>query len=369
MAVAVDGTGCYLNTGWAGPSPERVLTRMSDTATTLAQAGPAAPDGMRMAREIGDEARSAVGKLLHMPAGDVVLTHGTTEGINIVLGGLEWKPGDEVLTTTLEHQGLTAPLALLEQRKQVVVRPVVLSSQVSSKMIVDVLKEAITPNTRLVAISHVAFTTGLRLPIQEIVKHAHSEGALVLLDGAQGPGHVDADQWDVDPDFYTVSGQKWLLGPAGTGALYVRHDRQHLLTPLFTGPSLDSRSGLNMHTLASNSPVLLAGFAEALHVHEELGPLKVAAHCLELGAALRERLGAIAGVTVTGAIDPETSSGLTSITLEGWEPDALVQRLWEDHRIAARSVANPPAVRFSTAAFNDESDIERAVTAVEILAR
>jgi len=322
-----------------------------------------------MAKEVSQEATAAVGRILHMPASDILLTHGTTEGINMVLGGMAWQPGDEVVTTTLEHWGLNAPLTLLERRHHVRVKQIVLSPQVSNKMIIEVFKEAVTDNTKLVAISHVSFTTGLVLPIKELVRHAHSKDALVLLDGAQGPGHVNADLWDVDPDFYTMSGQKWLLGPVGTGALYVRHDRQHLLTPMLTAPGLDTREGLDMLSLSSNTPALMAGFAEALHIHQELGPPKVSARCLELGSALRDGLGAISGVTLTGAMLAENSSGLTTMMLEGWEPDGLASALWEQHAVVARSVSHPPAVRFSTAAYNDETDVKHAIEAVKTLAR
>ena len=100
----------YLNTGWAGPSSERVLARMRDTAQEESRVGPASPDGLALARRIAEEATDAAARLLGADAQDVVLTHGTTEGVNIVLHGLAWESGDELLTSDLEHPAL-APLA------------------------------------------------------------------------------------------------------------------------------------------------------------------------------------------------------------------------------------------------------------------
>ncbi len=359
----------YLNTGWAGPSPERVLARMREAALEESRAGPASPEGLALTKRTAEEATAAAAGLLRAAPEDVVLTHGTTEGVNIVLHGLAWEPGDELLTCDLEHPALQAPVALLEQRRGVTARSVALPPKASPAEALDVIGSAMTRRTKLVALSHIMFTCGLRLPAAEVAKAAHDAGAMLLLDGAQTGGQVLLDMAEIDADFYAISGQKWLLGPTGTGALYVRSDRHELLAPLLQAPGVGHQTGLAALTLASDSAVLHAGFAEAVRVHSELGPDRVEARVIELAARLRQGLSAIESVEMIGPDDPASSCGLTSIAVAGRTPEALAGALWERYRIAARSVRHPAGVRFSTAAFNNEGDVDRAVEGVAELAR
>ena len=357
----------YLNTGWAGPSPGRVLARMRDIAAEESRVGPASPDGIALATRVAKEATGAAARLLNADAQDVVLTHGTTEGVDVVLHGLGWEPGDELLTCDLEHPALEEPAALLEERRGVSVRRVRLSPKASADEALDTIHSAITPRTRLVALSHIMYTCGLKLPAADIARAAHEAGAMVLFDGAQSGGHVRLDVAETGADFYAVSGQKWLFGPAGTGALYVQRDRHELLTPLVRSPGVGFFTGLEALRLTSGSAQLQAGFAEAVRVYEELGAQRTEARIRELAARLREGMSEMSGVAVTGPDDPETSCGLTAIAADGWAPADLASALWERHRIAARTVGYPEGVRFSTAAFNDEGDVDRALEAVRSL--
>ena len=106
----------YMNTGWAGPTPTSVLRRIAETLEQEAREGPASAKGIAFARGLQDEARVAVSALLDADEEDVVLTHSTREGINVVIYGMEWQPGDELLICDLEHAALTAPADVLAQR-------------------------------------------------------------------------------------------------------------------------------------------------------------------------------------------------------------------------------------------------------------
>ncbi len=109
----------YLNSGWAGPSPAAVVERMREAALAESAGGPAGPEGQAYASGIGVEAKAAAASLFSVDADDVLLTHGTTEGVNIVLHGLVWEPGDVLLTSDLEHPGIRTPSAILAQRRGV----------------------------------------------------------------------------------------------------------------------------------------------------------------------------------------------------------------------------------------------------------
>ena len=360
----------YLNTGWAGPSPRRVLARMAAAAQQESDAGPAGPDGLAVVRSIAAEAVTSAARILGAGEDEVALTHGTTEGVNIVLHGLDWAPGDELITAELEHPALAQAATVVEQRRGVVVKRVAFPSDASPAQMLAAVTDALTHRTRLVALSHVQYTCGLRMPAREIADAAHRSGALVLYDGAQTGGHLRLDMREIDADFYAISGQKWLLGPTGAGALFVRREAAERLRPLFA-PSAERGRGrdLRPYEMTSHAPAALAGFAEGIAISEELGMAAIEQRTHALGDRLRAALASIPGVRLTGPTAPETACGLVSIAIDGLEPSELAAQLWEQHHVVARTVNFPAAVRFSTAHFNDESDLARAAEAVEQAAK
>lgn len=357
----------YMNAGWAGPSPSQVVERMRNAGERESAGGPAGPEGRAFASSVEEEARTEAAHLFNVDPADVLITHGTSEGVAIALFGLDWKPGDVLLTTDLEHPGIDSPVGVLEERG-VEIRRVTIPPDASAEACVEAFRSGLDSRVKVAALSHVMFTTGLRIPAKEIVEAAHEAGALVVLDGAQTAGHIAMDFAAMDVDFYASSGQKWLLGPTGSGAFYVRPDRRELLKPLLRRSGAGFRQGLAQYSLASQGVAERAGYAEAVRINRELGPERVEEYTGRLAASLRAGLSEIGGVSITGPADGPTACAITVISVEGWEAPAFVEALWEKHRLVARYVAHPAGVRVCTAAFNDESDVERAVEAIAELA-
>src|SRR5262249_22046131 len=201
------------------------------------------------------EVREQLGALLGVNDSLVALTASTTDGCNIVVAGRGLGPDDEVVTTDSEHFGLLGPLHVSGARV-VVARPDP-----------DAILAAVGPRTRLIAISHVLWTTGKRLPVHELRQRARVP---VLVDGAQSAGAVSVSAAGVD--FYTVSGQKWLCGPSGTGGLYVADpERLRIARPSYFAQAEHKPDGsfvprADAERFAPNwTPVpALAGFLAAL---------------------------------------------------------------------------------------------------------
>jgi selenocysteine lyase/cysteine desulfurase len=364
----------YMNTGWAGPSPDPVLERIREVLHLESHAGPASLEGFQQSERVYKEVQATVAGLLHASPEEMLLTHGTTEGVNIVLHGLRWEPGDELVTCDLEHPALRVPASVLADRYGVVVKNVEAAASFSVDQIVDGFREAIDPRTKVVALSHVQYSCGLRMPIREIAEVAHEAGALLLVDGAQSAGQIALDAHALGADFYAVSGQKWLLGPLGTGALFVDGKHRNLLSPLFTlgGAHIDGfpppRWPLEPWAMTSQSVALLAGLDVAIKTLSRFGMDAIEERCLALAAQLRSALAEMPGCAITSPDAQELSCGLVSVAMEGWEPQALVDELWESWRIAARAVVNPSGVRFSTAVFNTEEEVDLAAQAMLHLA-
>jgi selenocysteine lyase/cysteine desulfurase len=361
----------YLNAGWAGPSPDAVVERMREAAARESAGGPAGPEGHAYVREIEASTLAEAATMLGVSPDDVLLTHGTTEGVNIAMGGLAWEPGDTLLTSGLEHPGIKTPSTLLGDRRGVNIHTLDLSPTASADECVTAFRAALTSNVKLVALSHVMYTCGLRIPAKEIVDAAHEAGALMLLDGAQAVGHIALDLTAMGVDFYATSGQKWLGGPGGTGAFYVRPDRRDALIPQFRAPGLDFTEGFALYSFASQGAVDRAGYGEAVRLHNTLGSVNVESHNTALATQLREEMAKIDGVSFTGPTSGSTATAITTFAVDdwsgGWDAAAFSEALWERHRLVARNVLHPDGVRLCTAAFNDASDVEAAVVAIKAL--
>ena len=364
----------YMNTGWAGPSPDPVLERIREVLHLESHAGPASLEGLQQAETVYKEVQATVAELLHASPEEMLLTHGTTEGVNIVLHGLRWEPDDELVTCDLEHPALRVPASVLADRYGVVVKDVEAAASFSVEQIVSGFRAAMGPRTKVVALSHVQYSCGLRMPIREIAEVAHEAGALLLVDGAQSAGQIALDAHALGADFYAISGQKWLLGPLGTGALFVDGKHWDLLSPLFTlgGAQIvgfpPPRWPLEPWAMTSQSVALLAGLDVAIKTLSQFGMDAVEERCLALAAQLRSALAEMPGCAITSPDAQELSCGLVSVAMEGWEPQALVDELRESWRIAARAVVNPSGVRFSTAVFNTEEEVDLAAQAMLHLA-
>ena len=378
-SMSVTRDAIYLNTGWAGPPPEPVVTRIQTALEEERSVGPASPAGLRASNKVREQAHSAVAKLLNVDAEEILLTHGTTEGVHIVLYGFPWRTGDELLTCDLEHPAIATAAAVLQERYGVSVKKLEVPADAAEAEMTELFSAAIGPQTRVVALSHVQYSCGLRLPVRSIADAAHRAGALLLADGAQTAGQIPLNPRQLGTDFYAISGQKWLFGPEGTGALFVARELWRSLEPLFTThPLADAWAErvkpvatiypLQRFSAASQNTALVAGFAEAVRLMLEIGVEFVEARTDAIADRFRSRLAAMPKCSVTGPMAPEVSCGLVSVAVEGWPPPKLVDELWSQWRIAARAVDHPPAVRFSFAAFNTEAEVDVVLDALRSLA-
>jgi L-cysteine/cystine lyase len=263
----------YLNTGWQGPSPRSVLAAVSQYLA-LEATTPTSPPAIERKMETVRRAREAMAGLISATPEEVSLQQNTTEGINIVVGGLGLKPGDEVITCCLEHSSVAVPFYYSRERYGVNAKIVALSARDSDADILTRFEEAVTRATRLIMLSHVTYGSGQLLPIGEICRLAHDHGAYVLVDAAQAVGQMPVDVRELDCDFYAFPGHKWLLGPAATGALYVRRDLIERLEPPkvagraaehydFQGEFRPKREVIDKFELTTVSGPLLSGLLAA----------------------------------------------------------------------------------------------------------
>lgn len=366
----------YLNTGTAGPMPRR--TAEAVTAEVQRQLRHGRSDLTYYEETYTptrEEVRARFARLLGAEPDEVAITHHTTDGMNVATWGLNWQPGDEIVTTTTEHPGGLLPVYAAVRRFGLTVRMVDVED--GGDEVAGRIAAALSPRTRLVTLSHVSFKTGAVLPIAEIVEAAHDAGALVAVDGAQSAGAIPLDVRALGVDFYAIPGQKWLCGPEGVGALYVRRDRIPELAPTFVGYA-SMRDGdavdLSGHFIPASGarryevatvfwPGLFGMHASLRWLEETLEYEWIYAQTQRVTRHCRTMLSELPGVTIWS---PRPCAGLTTFTVEGVDPDTAVAALLEQN-VVIRAVSDPLRLRVSTGFFNDEEDVERLCTGIASL--
>lgn len=368
----------YLNTGTYGPMPQVALEAMRAVLEEELAEGRIVPDRYPRVGEIKQRAREEVARLLGCSARNIALTRHTTDGMNLAVMGLNWQPGDEIVTTDMEHPGGQGPVFNVARRYGVVVRTARLGD--GSGDVVGAIERLMTARTRMVVISHLTWNTGAVLPIREVAALAHDRGALIAVDAAQSAGSIPVDVLDLGVDVYAIPGQKWLCGPEGTGAVYVSDPAMDVLQLTVVGYASLAMGGLEItggyllpkstaerfEAGGVNLPAIAGQAASLQWIREFVDYQWAYDRIAELGLYAWRALSQLPGVTVITPRD--CMAGLVSFNVEGIDPPTLVQKLWE-RNIIIRSIPHPPCARLSAGFYNTEEDIDRVVEAIADLQR
>ncbi len=363
----------YLNTGTNGPLPRRAHDALTDYCLIELTEGRIGPAVFARSAELKAATRASLARLLGCDPREVALTHNTTEGMNIALMGLDWQPGDEVVTATTEHPGGLYPVYLLRQRHGVKIRMTDIGLPGVDPL--AELRKVLNPKTKAVVLSHVCWSTGMVLPMRAIADLAHSVGALVICDAAQAGGMVPSNCYDLGVDAYACSGQKWLLGPDGTGALFIRQDRLGEIGQTFMG-YLSIRPGMSDHQghfvptegaqrfeVVSQYPPAVKALGTSLDwIADEVGWDWAYARIAALGRYCYDALAPLDGVTMHTPRD--AMAGLVSFTLDGITPPDLTARLYE-RGVIIRYTPYPHVNRVATGFYNTEAEIDRLAEQIQ----
>ena len=356
----------YLNTASAGPTPKRVLASVIRTWRTLESN----PVPMAYYFEPGtavteaDTVRAKAAALLACSSEEILLTQSTTDAMTTVSNSIQLRQDDRVLLTDKEHEGGEIGWLYRQRRDGIHVDRVQLSvTDHDAGAIVQKFNAAITPRTRVISVSHVIASTGLRMPIAEIAALARTRGVLCVVDGAQAVGEIDVDVKRLGCHAYATSGHKWLMGPKGTGILYVSNEAAPAIEPVQweLGRHFGSDS-------AGLGPItLMAGLGAAIDILASFGMRRVEERVLSLRNRLYARLREIPQVRVVSPPPGPSATALVAFALPtGLSAQELQERLEERHQIVIklgdRRFFN--GNRFSPHIFNTEAEVDFALAAL-----
>ncbi len=358
----------YLNTGTFGPMPSCVIKTMEAYLEQDWRKGRLGEAAFTRMGNTYEDARKSLARLLNASDGETALTDNTGEGLNIIINGFNWRAGDEVITTNHEHFSALAPLYQIRERYGVVIRTADLGPK-GDRPVAQAIAELITSRTRLIVLSHVSWMSGAVLDVGEVAAVAHERDIPVLVDGAQSAGAIPIDVKALGVDFYAIPMQKWLCGPDGTGALYVRSESLNRVTCTYVGyfsakheenVEWELADTAQRFELGGRQTAAVAGQAAVLHwMAETIGMDWIYKRIASLNAYACNALQTIPAVSL---LTPEPgASGLVAFLFDGHDDAEVVKQLAQQHNIYIRNLHSTHALRVSTGFYNTREDIDKLV--------
>lgn len=339
------------------------------------------------------DVRAAAGEYLGVDPALIALTDSTTMGLGLVYGGLRLQPGQEILTTPHDHYATIKSLALRAERTGARVRRVSLyddPAQTTTGEVVDRMRRAVTDRTRVLAVTWVHSSTGVKLPLAAMsevldeinARRDEEDRILFCVDGVHGLGIEDVTMPELGCDFFIAGTHKWLFAPRGTGLVYGRREAWKAVDPII--PSFGPSVGVWLGLIPEDSPYVTPGSShtpggfhsfehrwavgEAFRFHQQIGKARVQRRIHDLNTMAKEALAAMPRVHLLTPMRDELSSGVIAFQVDGYDAGQVVERLRESAIIASASpypVSNP---RIAPSLVNDEDEVRATVRAIGALA-
>src|SRR5579871_3345715 len=317
--------------------------------------------------------REKLARMLRVSADEIAITRNTSEGSNIIVKGVDLKPGDEVLITDHNHPSNNDSWKVRAKRDGFVVTslPVRVPAASRDELIAQVEK-AVTPRTKVVAVTHLTSTTGILYPAREIAEIAKRRGIWMHLDGAQTFGVLDVNLKEIGCDSYSASAHKWLMGPLEAGILFVRSDRVPQIWPsIVTAGWTDHLKGARkLEVYGQRDDPRIVALEAAVDFTLLLGVRAIESRMRLLATSMKEQLSQTPGVKLKTNIEPELSGGVVKADIVRVPTKQAYDALWNQHRIAIAMTPSGESqgLRFSPHIYNSREEIERAAAAVKALA-
>jgi isopenicillin-N epimerase len=327
-------------------------------------------------------------------ADDIALTQNTTTGLSLIYHGLPLKAGDEILTTIHDHYSHHESIRLAAERSGATVRRIALfdkHADISADSIVDRIRAAIRPQTRVVGVTWVHSSSGLKLPIRRIadaIAEANRDRAperrvLLVVDGVHGIGVEDPNIVAMGMDAFSAGTHKWIFGPRGTGFVWAKPEVWATMRPLIPTFSAEEPYAAWAEERAMKGPARGHWFSPggfqayehfwaltaALDFHKKVGSKKITDRIHELNGQMKEGLAAMPHVTLYTPRSAALSGGIVCFDVKGMTPEQVVKRLYDEHRIiASTSPYARPYARVSFGIANTPAEVEKALGAIRGLA-
>ena len=356
----------YLNNGTIGIQPQVVLQSQLDMISHQE----IDPWGAMPNRwPSPNEARQKTADLLNCSPSELAFTRNSTESMNIIAMGLNLNSDDEILTTTHEHHGGWSCWQNRHDQFGNPLRKIDLHDPPEDEdEILEIFRQAIRPETRILSLCHVTCTTVWRLPVKKICRMARKQGIITVVDGAQSVGMIGVDLKDIGCDFYASSTHKWLFTPKGTGILYIHEGAEDKISGGYHVPrGREARlTAARFENHASQSAAPMVGFGVAVDFHNAIGTTLVADRGATMAAYLKKKLMEIPGVRVLTPMSRKLSASMVSLAIGGMTSNDIGHPLRQRYNIETRGLHEGAyhGVRVSCAMHNTYEELDILISAI-----
>jgi len=365
----------YMNCGSFAPMPLSTIKSITDFLVRCSEEGPDSTTVQEYITSLMKELRVNLSRLINCEPEEIIFTQSTTEGINYVASGIEWKKSDAIIVRGGLHEHYANYFPWLNISKKFGVK--LEEIRINDKGFFDldkIDKLAKNKNARLITLSHVLYNNGAIMPVEEVGKIAKRHQMLYSIDAAQSVGTIKVDVRRIGCDFLAFPGFKWICGPSGIGIFYCKKESAHWLIPKYIGGEsaiitekkdlVYTDSPQKFQTGFRNYPGI-AGLASSIKYIQRLGVNTIRKMNMKIANELVQDLRRIPGISIYGPEDEKIRSSIVSFTIDSVNPKTIVSSLEEKGIIVAeRDIVGggkKKAVRASPHFFNDLSEVSTFV--------
>jgi len=316
--------------------------------------------------------RKVMSEFLGCSIDEVVITRNTTESLDLIISGIDWKPGDEAIMAAQDYPAMLDMFK--QQSERYKMRNVMISiptNPASDQEIITLYEDAITPKTKLIMMCHMINITGQILPVQKVCDMAHKRGVKVLVDGAHAVGHFQFNLSELNCDYYGSSLHKWLSVPIGTGLLYVKKENISSIWPLL-GDSGYEKTDIRKLGHTGTQPMQIERTVKyAVDFHNNIGSDRKEARLRYLQQYWTQKVRGKDRIIINTPEDPTRSCAIANVGIEGVTPAQLSERLMSDYNIwtVAIDFAGVKGCRITPNIFTLTSELDVLVKALTNLAK
>lgn len=369
-AFTLDRTMVNFNNGGCSPSP-RVVEDALKRYIDYANQGPSFYMWRHQEPEV-ESVRRRLAAVFGADPEEIAITRNASESLETCLFGIDLKPGDEILTSTLDYPRMITTIKQRERREGV--KMVQAKMPIAPKRrgdLADAFEAAITPRTKMILVSQVSFLNGQIFPVRDICRMGAARGIPVIVDGAHAFCHLPFQHKDLECDYYGSSLHKWLMAPIGTGMLYVKKDRIERLWGLYAGTAEQAKDIRKYEEIGTHPAANHNAIAEALTFHELIGQERKTARLRYLRSRWVDRIQEERGVRFHTNLSPDQSCALTTVEIMGVDNGKLGEWLWEKHRIFVTPITHEDfkGIRVTPNVYTTLGEVDRFAEAMLVAAR
>ena len=356
----------YLNNASVSVMPKISIEKMKQFLIDYSEMGPDSPESEIFIKELWEKTRKSIAKVVKCNPDEIIITQSVTDGINIVANGMKFEDNSNIVIRGGEHEHHANYFPWLKLGKKIDVRSLQIDENGGFPN--SDLKKLLDEKTKLVALSHGLYNSGLILPVKEIGKELQKENIPYFLDTAQTVGCIgEFDFADTGCDFMSFNGSKWLCGPMGTGIFYCKRESSDLLEPLNIGgesAETNKDGDLTYKELPDRfqtgfrNYVGLAGMESSVTFLQNLGWNNIRNHIINLSNLFIDEIGKIPESKVFGPENESDRTSIVSFEIEKHDPEKIVSKLAEKGIIIAkREIYEKPVLRISPHIYNTKDEI------------